>query len=146
MSFWIHVTCKKWENIYFYVCNDACFPLKLLFCIAEFAIFVKIRNRGNKKNNTLSLNQQHFFAASEVKTQGQTKGNNVCNMLFHGDIPCVKILYAYVKEQRQSCKSQIHSENIIWYWDQMSMSYRVHGCMRHIVPWWYTHIVWLFER
>ena len=33
-------------------------------------------------------------------------------MLFHGDIPYAKIWYAYVTEQRQSCQSHIHGENI----------------------------------
>ena len=43
-------------------------------------------------------------------------------MLFHGDIAYAKIWYANVKEQRRSCQSQIHGENMIL----ITRSYRGH--------------------
>ena len=59
-----------------------------------------------------------------------------------------KIWYAYVKEQKHLARLKYMMKNV-WYWGQMSRSYRVHKCMRDIVAWRYSHVpnkVWLCKK
>ena len=61
-----------------------------------------------------------------------------CLVVIH---PCAKIWYAYVKEP---------DSNSLWTYNfDIEIKDQGHECMRHIVPWWYTHVpnkAGLFQR
>ena len=60
------------------------------------------------KIETVKFTKDTPTTHKKAKGQDHTKVENVHNMLSHGDTPIGQSWYAYVKEQRGSCQTQIH--------------------------------------
>ena len=60
-------------------------------------------------------------------------------------LPYAKTWCAYVKEQKHLARFKFIVKIYFWYWGHRSRSYRVHDCMWHIEPWWYTNCITKYD-
>ena len=97
-------------------------------------VIIKSSKKDKQDKNWVKLTKDSPATHIQVKGQVDTKVKNVHNMLFHGDTPIGQNFVCLCQRAKT---------------DSNSRSYRVHECMWHIVPWWYTHVhnkVWLCQR